>query len=300
MRNFKLTDSAQFQYSEHLHKAFMDLYLVHCGMERFRPSQSLSPSCRSEYIIHFVLEGKGSCRTDGITYPLSANQMFLIRPGQEVLCAADQDIPWTCAWIGFNGIMAESTLKDCGFFGQCHVLPFKEQDILMEDISSILDTSQRSFSNDLKRNAILFLILSRLVENYNQLSNQASKDGQSQYAYGSNVFVEHAIDFIKWNLRHGINVTDVADYMGISRTYLNRVFQKELGVSSQEFLMNFRLHKAANLLISSNLPVTEISAEVGYADSLAFSKAFKKKFGLSPKNYRIRQGESCKEYTCPK
>ena len=98
--------------------------------------------------------------------------------------------------------------------------------------------------------------------------------------------MEHAIDYIKWNHNRGINVTDIADYIGISRTYLNHVFQKELGVSSQKFLMDFRLHKAANLLISSDLPVTEVSSQVGYDDSLAFSKAFKKKFGLSPKNYR--------------
>ena len=51
------------------------------------------------------------------------------------------------------------------------------------------------------------------------------------------------------------NVTDIADYIGISRTYLNHVFQKELGISSQKFLMDFRLHKAASLLTSSDLPV---------------------------------------------
>ena len=81
-------------------------------------------------------------------------------------------------------------------------------------------------------------------------------------------------------------MSDIADYVGISRTYLNHVFQKELGLSAQKFLMDFRLHKAANLLISTELPVTEVSAAVGYEDSLAFSKAFKKKFELSPKNYR--------------
>ena len=84
----------------------------------------------------------------------------------------------------------------------------------------------------------------------------------------------------------GVGVEHIADYVGISRTYLNHVFQKELGLSAQKFLMDFRLHKAANLLISTELPVTEVSAAVGYEDSLAFSKAFKKKFELSPKNYR--------------
>ena len=110
------------------------------------------------------------------------------------------------------------------------------------------------------------------------------------------MYVEQAIDYIKWNHSHGINVTDIADYIGISRTYLNHIFQKELGISSQKFLMDFRLHKAANLLISSDLPVAEVSAQVGYDDSLAFSKAFKKKFELSPKNYRSHK-EKMEQFT---
>ena len=81
MRNIKYTDSAQFQCLEHLREAFMDLYLVHCGIEHCQPSQYLGPSFRDEYIIHFVLEGKGSYTVGGITYFLSSNQMFLINPG---------------------------------------------------------------------------------------------------------------------------------------------------------------------------------------------------------------------------
>lgn len=286
MRNITYTESAQFQCLEHLREAFMDLYLIHCGIEHCHPSQNLGPSFRDEYIIHFVLEGKGSYTVEGITYFLSANQMFLINPGEEIRYTADPDEPWTYTWIGFNGIRAESTLRNCGFSKQCYVLPFKNQDTLLEHIYTILSSTQLSFANDLKRNAALLQIFSFLVENFNHLSGQESKNGSARYDYGSNVYVEQAIDFIKWNHSRGINVTDIADYIGISRTYLNHVFQKELGISSQKFLMDFRLHKAANLLISSELPVTEVSTRVGYDDSLAFSKAFKKKFGLSPKNYR--------------
>lgn len=286
MRNIKYTNSAQFQCLEHLREAFMDLYLVHCGIEHCQPSQHLGPSFRDEYIIHFVLDGKGSYTVGGITYFLSSNQMFLINPGEEIRYGADADEPWSYAWIGFNGIRASSTLRNCGFSKQSYVLPFKKQDILIEYISNILASTQLSFANDLKRNACLLMLFSYLVENYNSLSGQADKNGDSRYDYGSNVYLEQAIDYIKWNHGRGINVTDIADYIGISRTYLNHVFQKELGISSQKFLMDFRLHKAASLLTSSDLPVTEVSAEVGYDDSLAFSKAFKKKFGLSPKNYR--------------
>ena len=249
----------------------MDLYLVHCGIEHCKPGQFFGPSFRDEYIIHFVLEGKGSYMVGGITYFLTINQMFLIYPGEEIRYGADSDEPWTYAWIGFNGIRAESTLRNCGFSRQCYVLPFKKPDLLVEYITNILTSAQLSFSNDLKRNGLLLMLFSYLVENYNCISDQTAKSGGTRYDYGSSVYVEHAIDYIKWNHNRGINVTDIAAIAS---------------ANCQKFLMDFRLHKAANLLISSDLPVTEVSSQVGYDDSLAFSKAFKKKFGLSPKNYR--------------
>ena len=71
----------------------------------------------------------------------------------------------------------------------------------------------------------------------------------------------------------------VADNIGISRAYLNSSFQKELGMSAQTFLIDYKMHKAASLLVSTSLSVKEIANNVGYEDQLVFSKAFKKKFG---------------------
>ena len=51
------------------------------------------------------------------------------------------------------------------------------------------------------------------------------------------------------------------------------------------------MHKAANFLVSTTMPIKEIADQVGYNDQLAFSKAFKNKFGMSPKNYRTYKDE---------
>ena len=95
------------------------------------------------------------------------------------------------------------------------------------------------------------------------------------------------MEYITSSYKNGINVSDIAEHLGISRAYLNYVFQNELGQSIQQCLISFRMHKAANLLVSTTLTIKEISHAIGYADQLTFSKAFKKKFGSSPKQYRI-------------
>jgi AraC family transcriptional regulator of arabinose operon len=238
---------------------------------------------REEYIIHFVLDGKGTYTSNGVTRSLSAGQMFLITPGEAHIYAADADDPWQYCWVGFNGIKAEAILNHCELSSENPVQEFHDPDTVLARINRILEVRQLTFSNDLRRKAELTELLSDLMDEHEHYHPRRK---QSKYDYATNVYLASAIDFIKKGYQDGINVTDITDYVGISRTYLSQIFQKELGLSIQTFLIDYRLHKAANLLLSTSLSVSDVAVNVGYDDALAFSKAFKKKFGISPKNYR--------------
>ena len=133
----------------------------------------------------------------------------------------------------------------------------------------------------------LILLLAELADFHEKRSAQSRKN--AKYAYSTSVYVELAIEYIKGMYQKGIGISDIADNIGISRAYLNSSFQKELGMSAQTFLIDYKMHKAASLLVSTSLSVKEIANNVGYEDQLVFSKAFKKKFGMSPKNYKTHK-----------
>lgn len=59
-----------------------------------------------------------------------------------------------------------------------------------------------------------------------------------------------------------------------------------MGCSPQQFLVNLRMEKAVGMLKNTDLPVNQIAAQVGYENPLTFSKIFKQRYGISPKNYR--------------
>lgn len=145
-----------------------------------------------------------------------------------------------------------------------------------------------SFSDDLYRGSILLKLFAILINLHNQL---VLKNHPEETEYSDNTYVNFAIDYIGQTYMQGIGVSEIAEAIGISRAYLNHVFQKELNISIQKFLIDFRMHKAANLLISTTMSIKEISDMVGYNDQLVFSKAFKNKFGISPKNYRASTDE---------
>lgn len=110
MRNVKYTDSVTFRCLEHLRETSLDISLIHAGREHCKPSH-ICPGKREEYILHFVFSGKGFYSANGITYPLTAGQMFVMYPGESVTYGSDAADPWHYAWIGFNGIRADSILR---------------------------------------------------------------------------------------------------------------------------------------------------------------------------------------------
>ena len=114
---------------------------------------------------------------------------------------------------------------------------------------------------------------------------------RTKLEYPQGVYVKQAMLFIMSNYAEKIKIDALASQIGITRNYLTKSFQKELGVSPQEFLINIRMERAAELLTSTSLPVNEVAAKVGYSDALAFSKKFKEKYDLSPKSYRETKPE---------
>lgn len=287
MKNVKYTDSACFRCLENLRETSLELTLIHTGKENCKPSHVFS-GIREEYIIHFVLSGSGFYSVNENTYHMEPGQMFLIYPGDAVTYGADEFNPWTYAWIGIRGMRVDSILKECGFSKNKLILPAPAEKNIMECIDTMLDHKELNTAASMHRESSLLKLLALLIEYHTELSRKGKPE---KYNYSSNIYVGLAIDYINCMYKHNISVSDIAENIGISRAHLNQCFQKELNLSVQKFLIDYRMHKAANLLLSTEMSIKEISNLVGYDDQLTFSKAFKKKFGMSPKNYKTHTDE---------
>ncbi len=79
---------------------------------------------------------------------------------------------------------------------------------------------------------------------------------------------------------------ETAARLGFSTSHFRRLFSERYGHPPQEYMLQCRMQKAARLLREGELSVQEISYALGYEDPAQFSHVFKKKYGLSPRNYR--------------
>ncbi len=84
----------------------------------------------------------------------------------------------------------------------------------------------------------------------------------------------------------GITLSEIADRLNLTQEYLGSQFHKEVGENFSTYIRNYRLAKAKELLIGTQLKQYEIAAKVGYADAKYFARVFKECVGMSPAEYR--------------
>lgn len=83
-----------------------------------------------------------------------------------------------------------------------------------------------------------------------------------------------------------IRLQDVARKFNVHPNYMTRIFHEKYNLSPKQYLMDLKLKKACRLLTTTDLPVSTISSSLGFDDQMAFSKTFKKEYGVSPSVYR--------------
>ena len=281
MKTVKYTKEADFICLEDLPGTSTELTLVHVGQENCKPYHIFSGK-KDEYVLHFITSGRGFYSADGKAWPLTSGQMFLIYPDETVVYCSDSQEPWSYSWVGFSGFKAEYILKQCGFERDRLILSCPDASQLLSCFEEMFAHLTLDYSDALYRESVLLKLFSILCLHYT-----VCRDKNVPQDIPVNIYVRQAIEYINSTYMQSVTVSDISEYIGISRTHLNHVFQEEINLSVQNFLIDYRMCRAAGLLIHTSDSIKKISNQVGYRDSLVFSKAFKRKFGVSPKEYRI-------------
>ncbi|MBF0197089.1 MAG: helix-turn-helix transcriptional regulator [Planctomycetes bacterium] len=98
--------------------------------------------------------------------------------------------------------------------------------------------------------------------------------------------VAQVIHYIEQHYSKTLNLQDLARIAKLSENRLIILFKEAMGKTPMDYIIDLRLRKAGELLRSSPSPITKIAFQVGYDDSNYFTRQFKKRIGLSPRDYR--------------
>ena len=244
----------QFIYFSNLENE--NLYPVFTGHYAC-PSQNIfGPNVRSHYIVHFVINGKGTLINSKGSHPVSKGEAFIIRKGEQTTYIADKDEPWEYAWIAFLGSRTSLFDDAPDVFKTPAELDMK-----------LLEYVKRGTNSPDIFTAILYELIYHLF------------DAESHETHDQRIRNVHR--YIKYNYMDNITVAGLASLFGFERTYLFRMFKQRYGVGPKEYLTQVRLDKG-KWLLSQGYSVAESAYMVGYSDAFSFSKAYKNRFGVAP------------------
>lgn len=234
---------------------------------RFGPAQ------RNQYIIHFVISGKGYFNGNLV----SEGEGFIITPSMLEHYYPETSDPWEFIWF----ISTDDKIKPV-----FEKLISNNTQIFTHNATENL----KSLAQKIKTNNNNLLSSFKAVEIFLNIVNNAFQDKkENTQKTNKDLYLEVAVNYIKNNIALSVNVNDLTKILGISQAYLHRIFKENFSISTKQYINNTRIQEAKKLLIETKLSITQIASSVGFCDVLTFSKFFSKNVGISPQNYRTEK-----------
>ncbi|MGI6336394.1 MAG: helix-turn-helix domain-containing protein [Eubacteriales bacterium] len=232
--------------------------------------------------LEYYLSGDGASFVDGVSYPHAPDNLLYVRPGQtrwSTSSADGNDVRFTCFYI--------------------HLAPDEMLLDLTRDIPAVMPSAHHAeirelFGELLRLSAVRgseLLLHSRIYELLSIVQTDArayrmNLTGYSARAPYDPAPVEAAIRFIEDNLAQPITLADIAAAANLSPVYFHKRFRLRTGRTPREFLLERRIARARQLLLTTDLPVSLIAERCGFSSQSYFNDRFKKVCSLTPSGYR--------------
>jgi len=248
--------------------------ITQCGRTICSPGHAVPQRLYGHYSLHFIMEGAGRYHVNGVTYRLHAGEGFLISPDLPCCYTADEEDPWNYMYVSFSGQELSGMLREVGLSSPVFSFfpDYRFQDLLNAILFSAADPDCRG----LEVNGLFFQLLDSL-----SLCTAGQFPGREDERY-----VAQAVAYIEDNYAEKITVQEVADRIGINRSYLHKLFTRAKGLSPSRYLLNYRLDRARDMMMHREFSLTEIAVAVGFCDAAHFSKSFTARFDTSPRTFR--------------
>ncbi len=226
--------------------------------------------CHDFYELEFFIEGNGVCEINGKEHSFKKGDISFVTP------------------LDIHGYKGDDNVKTL-------TVHFRLADLnrIFSGISNIKAGLIKSTEEI--RNAFNILIAQNSMEVFSDLLCEKVLETililllQKVKSPKRNVLpkeIYSAVEYINLNFKKNINLKVVSEYAGYSQEHFSRQFKKYTGVGFSDYLTELRLTYAGHLLNNQEMTITQMCYECGFGCMQSFRRAFKKKYGISPKMFK--------------
>ncbi len=236
------------------------------------------PHGARQHIVIVCAAGRGMCRLPSGNHPVSAGQALVLPTGVPHHYAADLDEPWTIWWMHVVGRAVDDYIAAIGASVARPVVTLADPPRVISLIDTVIHEMERDETSSsllaasgAAAHALALLAADRRVPSRERIDPVAA-----------------ALEHLRANMTTRVSVGELSGMAGLSESHFAALFHRSTGYGVLEYQTRLRMAQARELLDTTDRPITWIAHHVGYADSLYFSRQFRKIHGTTPSEYRRR------------
>src|SRR6476660_8660001 len=234
-----------------------------------------------ETIFIYCAEGNGWCEIAGRTHDVSQNQLLVVPTSAPHVYGAAKRNPWTIHWFHAVGANVPLYLDRLGVSKEKPVVSLSGNVYLFSLFEEVVQALEHGFT------------LPHLVYAAHSLTHLMGLllRHKQEHGYGAPSVREQiakSVEFMKGHLSEPLKVATLAALVNLSRSHYTTLFRRVIGYVTLSYLNHLRMQHAVQLLNSTNLPIKQISDQLGFSDQFYFSRAFSKMHNHSPSEHRRR------------
>jgi AraC-like DNA-binding protein len=231
------------------------------------------------YYLVFITRGEGvleSAKTKAHT--IKAGTCFFLFPGVWHRYKPHPNHGWEEYWVGFNGNYPDELMRNKIFVPESPFVDVGLNDELLQLfhlLISTVATAQAGYRQIITGITLQILGLVNAIAKYRTVDegNQPKMIAKAKF-------------LLQESIESPVNLEEMVKELPMGYSRFRKLFKETVGISPNQYLLELRLSKAKELLLSTNLSINEIAYQTGFESIFYFSRLFKKKNDLSPKDYR--------------
>jgi AraC-like DNA-binding protein len=253
--------------------------------------------------IKLTLQGVENYRIDGRVFRVREGQYLVVNKGQQFDCFMEsRDITeGICIYLDPKLVediyrvrsQSDESLLNLPFFDDHQRLTFFENIYALKgnalgELLHQITPRVRQGDTDFANEDFYYLIAEKLLETQASVLGDMDKIQSEKISTRQELYrrLLNARNFIDGSFQEKITIADIADCAALSEYHLHRTFRQCFGITPHQYIIQKRLDNASSMLRRGQSSVGEIAVLNGFSDIHAFSKAFKKAFGVPPTQFR--------------
>ncbi len=232
-----------------------------------------------EYQLIYITQGQGMFESHATKkIDVEIGSIMLLFPGEWHRYTPDPNTGWYEYWVGFDGVTIEHIIA-AGFFNRSRpVLKVGVQEEMIQVLEDIIEQTRFEYAGYQNRISGAVMYLLGMIQM--TLKRQSLMDKSTD-----ELLVHQAKALIRSHIATPISIENLSTQLNVSYPSLRKLFKKHTGISLKQYQIQLKIDRAKHLLVHSAMQIKEIAYALNFESVQHFSKQFKDKNGLSPKEY---------------